>query len=179
MIKHKIKKIKHGERLRKQYVERLQLAEAELQKKLGSAPRLSERDCATVKNHMASIEKHNAFTFKFQKDLEERGLDYSSMNVSGSAHFEHANREAMNLKKEIKRILNPYLVFWHEEPDPLTLVFYKSKKYRYYNPDKEVVKLLEQVEALRNYGEEEMFQLKKIGVNFANMIGVSERELDG
>lgn len=179
MIQHKINEIKQGQRLRKQYGERQLLAEAELQKKLGSAPRLSEVDRASVKKHMASIQKHNDFTFAFQEELKERGLDYSSMNVHGSAHFEHANREAMSLKKEIKRILNPYLVFWHEEPDPETLIFYNSKKYRYQNPDKEVVKLLEQVEALRNYGEEEMFQLKKIGVNFAHMLGVSEKELDG
>ncbi|MFC4714067.1 hypothetical protein [Planococcus dechangensis] len=178
MMKYKIDEIKQDQRMRKQYGERRQLAEAELQKKLGSAPRLSEVDRASVKKHMASIQKHNDFTFAFQGELKERGLDYSSMNVHGSAHFEHANREAMNLKKEIRRILNPYLVFWHEEPDPTTLVFYNSKKHRYHNPDKEVVKLLEQVEALRNYGEEEVFQLKKIGVNFAHMLGVRESELN-
>lgn len=179
MIRQKISEIKQGQKLRKEYGERRQAAELELQKKLGNAPCLSETDRAKVQGHLANIEKHNSFTFNFHADLKERGLDYSNPTVRGSTHYEHANREAMGLKKEIKRILNPYLVFWHKEPDPETLVFYKSKKYRYHNPDKEVVKLLEQVEASRNYGEEEMFQLKKMGVNFAQMLGVSERELDG
>lgn len=179
MIRQKISEIKQGQQLRKQYGERRAVAEAELQKKIGKAPRLSEADRATVQSHLASIDQHNAFTFNFHAELKEQDLEYSSVYVRGSTQYEHANREAMHLKKEIKRILNPYLSFWHKEPDPETLVFYKSKEYRYPNPDKEVLSLLDAVNEKRNYGEEEMFQLKKLGVNIPHILGISERELNG
>ena len=179
MIRQKINEIKQGQRLRNQYGERRRAAEVELQNKIGNAPRLSEADRAVIQNHLASIDKHNAFTFKFHEDLQERGLKYASTNVHGSTQYEHANREAMHFKKEIKRILNPYISFWHEEPDPETLIFYKSKEYRYHNPDKEVLQVLDVLKEKRNYGEEEVFQLKKVGVNIPHMLGVSEKELNG
>lgn len=179
MIKAKFNEIKQGQRLRKQYGERAHQAQKELQKKLGSAPRLSEADRVTVKKYMVVIQKHNAFTFKFIADLEEHGLEYSSTKVIWSGQYEHANREAMELKKEIKRILDTYLIFWHEEPDPETLIFYRSKKHRYSNPDKEVLSLLEEMSEMRNSGEEEAYQMKKIGVNFASLLHVSNEELDG
>jgi len=185
-----LEQMKQMERIRKMYGEQLKAAEEAAQLKMSLAPRLSKEDREQIEDMMQEVREYNQYTLGYNAEIEHAKQEYIKRGVTipkhvshnpkgfSTLHYERANHEALELKKCIKRILSKYKTFEQQYPDSETLGITKMwKTLHYFNVDANVSKLEKLVDELRSYGEEEIYQLKKRGVNLKSLMEYTDADL--
>ncbi|WOV83909.1 hypothetical protein PGH26_13650 [Sporosarcina jeotgali] len=180
--------IKQGERLRKNYREKLNAANAEIEQKKRKHPLISKTDKALIEDMLSKIQEFNDYTFSYNEEVELVKSKYphaiktendvfTYLQKHSSSWYTHANRTALDLKQNIRRIFLPYKQFQYEYPDQQTLgTFTNSTTYQYNSIDPYITKVERQLETMLNWGETQIKELTDRGVNVAKMLGYKERD---
>lgn len=147
----------------------------------GLSPRLTEEDRKLINEKIDKIKVYNQYTFEFQKELKRAGhSNEDNIRTVGDYSYDdafEANRNAFYLKQGIRKMLEKYKHFDHYFPIPGTTQLKREPvKLPYRKIDPEVSKIEKELESLRSHTEEEVYQLKKRGVNMNYYLGINKED---
>lgn len=184
-----LKTVKRDQERRKRFAELKQAADKEVLRKQLSAPQLSKQDRQQIERTLEQIKKDHEYTFFCGREKERIEEYYQSIGMSvpfnelvapgetSIALLETAYRRSTDLKRKVLELLLSYKEFTFHYPDPsfwgATTI---PKVHRYDKPDSEVLRIEKEVEGMRSYGEQEMYEFKKLSGDPSYYIGPFERK---
>ena len=184
-----LKTVKQDQARRKRFAELKQIADKELLKQQLSTPRLSKEDRQQIEKMMEQIKKDHEYTFFCGREKERIEEYYQSIGMSVPFNelvapgetsitlLETAYRRSTDLKRRVLELLLSYKQFTFHYPDPSFWGATTTPKvHRYDKPDSEVLRIEKEVEEMRSYGEQEMYEFKKLGRDPSYYIGPFERK---